>query len=162
MALIYNVYERENKIPNAKTPKVAVAYSRQIRQITTKELAEDISDRCTIHRADVVAVLDALSISAMHYLMNGFGVQLGELGSFSMRISCKSAPTIKEFKPELIKGAKVRYTPGKEMLGKLRENTFVNAISLTEAELAGKASTKPEAGSEEKPKNPAEGGNPVE
>ncbi len=77
MAFIYNVYERDNKIPNAKSPRVALAVSRQIRQISTKELAEDIADRCTVHRADVQAVLDALSISATSYLLNGFGVKLG-------------------------------------------------------------------------------------
>lgn len=107
MALIYNVYERENKIPNAKMPRMAVAYNRQIRQVSTKELADDIADRCPVHRVDVRAVLDALSLSATQYLLNGFGVQLGELGSFSMGIRCKAAPSLAEFKPEMITGAKV-------------------------------------------------------
>lgn len=137
MALIYNVYERSNKIPNAKMPRLATAYPKQIRQITTKELAEDIADRCTVHRADVVAVLDALSIAATGYLLNGFGVKLGELGSLSMRINCKAAPSIEEFKPELIKGAKVRYTPSKEMLGRIKMNGFVRAQDILEPSRSG-------------------------
>ncbi|MDD7438702.1 MAG: HU family DNA-binding protein [Bacteroidales bacterium] len=132
MALIYNVYERENKIPNAKMPRMAVAYNRQIRQVSTKELADDIADRCTVHRVDVRAVLDALSLSATQYLLNGFGVQLGELGSFSMRIRCKAAPSLAEFKPEMITGAKVYYTPSVEILNKIKSNGFVSAASLME------------------------------
>lgn len=144
MALIYNVYERENKIPNAKMPRIAVAYNRQIRQVTAKELAEDISDRCTVHRADVRAVLDALSLSATHFLLNGFGVHLGELGSLSMRIQCKAAPSLAEFKPEMITGAKVRYTPSVEMLGKIKSNGFVSAALLSDSTKASNVS-KPDA-----------------
>ncbi|MDO5017590.1 MAG: HU family DNA-binding protein [Porphyromonas sp.] len=133
MALIYNDYERDNKVPNAKTPRVAVAYTRQIRQVTTKELAEDISDRCTVHRADVYAVLDALSISATNYLVNGFGVKLGDLGSFSMRISCKAASTAEEFSQDLIKGAKIAFTPSKEILARVKQVSYVKGASLGES-----------------------------
>lgn len=155
MAFIYNVYERDNKIPNAKSPRVALAVSRQIRQISTKELAEDIADRCIVHRADVQAVLDALSISATSYLLNGFGVKLGELGSFSMRINCKSAPTMEEFTPDLIKGAKVRYTPSRDILARIKETGFVRGSSLSNGEVVAPA-PKPGA-AEDTPKDPNEG-----
>lgn len=143
MAFIYNVYERENKIPNAKNPRLALASSKQIRQISTKELAADISDRCTVHRADVQAVLEALSLSATSYLLNGFGVKLGELGSLSMRINCKAAPSLEEWKPDLIKGAKVRYTPSRDILAKIKENGFVRASSLSTPKSTAKAGNKP-------------------
>ncbi|OFO55252.1 hypothetical protein HMPREF3027_03580 [Porphyromonas sp. HMSC077F02] len=155
MAFIYNVYERDNKIPNAKSPRVAVATNRQIRQISTKELAEDIADRCTVHRADVQAVLDALSISATSYLLNGFGVKLGELGSFSMRINCKSAPTMEEFTPDLIKGAKVRYTPSRDILARIKETGFVRGSNLSNGKVVAPA-PKPGA-TEDTPKDPNEG-----
>lgn len=135
MAFIYTVYERENKTPLAKTPRVAIATSKQIKRITTKELAEDIADRCTVHRADVLAVLDALSVSATSFLLNGFGVRLGELGSLSMRINCKAAPSIEEFRPEMIKGAKIRFTPSSEILSKIKRNGFMNIATLSSSSL---------------------------
>ena len=156
MALIYNVYERANKTPNAKMPRIAVAYNRQIRQITTKELAEDIADRCTVHRADVNAVLDALSISATQFLLNGFGVKLGELGSFSMRIRCKAAPSIAEFKPEMITGARVYYKPSTEILTKVKANGYVLATVLTEP--TNDPKTKTPGKTEEPGVKPGEGG----
>lgn len=161
MAFIYNVYERENKIPNAKSPRVAVATNRQIRQISTKELAEDIADRCTVHRADVQAVLDALSISATSFLLNGFGVKLGELGSFSIRINCKAAPSLEEFTPDLITGAKVRYTPSRDILVKIKKNGFVRGATLANGNVVTPAPT-PKPGVEPAPNegegNSGEGG----
>lgn len=130
MAFIYNVYERENNIPHAKSPRIAVAYSRQIRQISTKELAKDISDRCTVHRADVYAMLEALSCSVTNYLLNGFGVKLGELGSFSISLRSKGAPSIAEFTPDMIEGARIRYTPSRDILNMVKENDFVRATAL--------------------------------
>lgn len=148
MAFIYTVYQRKNKSPLAKTEFSAIATSKQIKRVTTKELAEDIADRCTVHRADVVAVLDALSVSATSFLLNGFGVELGELGSLSMRINCKAAPTLEEFKPELIKGAKIRFTPSTEIKTRIKGNNFINFATLSAKE-AGKAETPvtPGAGS---------------
>lgn len=139
MAFTYKVIERKNTIPNAKTPKVAMAQAKMIGRVSTKELAEDIADRCTVHRADVVAVLDALSVSTMSFVTKGLGVQLGELGSFSLSVRGKSAPSKEEWKPELLRKARVRYTPSVEMKDRLSRVGFRNLEDLIE----GKASQKP-------------------
>ena len=140
MAFTYRVYERTNKIANAKTPKVAVAAAKMVGRVSTKELAEDIANRCTVHRADVLAVLDVLSTSAMHFLSMGQGVQLGELGSFALSIRGQSAPTKAEFKPELLQKAMVRYTPSVEMKNKLSSVGFMDIEQLLASK---KAATKP-------------------
>lgn len=129
---MYKVVERKNNIASAKTPKVAVAYAKMVGRVSTKQLAEDIADRCTVHRSDVMAVLDVLSTSAMSFLSKGMGVQLGALGSFSLSVRGKSAPSKEEWKPELVKKAVVRYTPGVEMRDKLSRVGFRNLEDLTE------------------------------
>lgn len=130
MAILYRVFERENKLAGAKTPKLAYATPKQVGVIKLKELAEDISDRCTVHRADVMAVLDVLSISTMSFLNKGLGVELGELGRFSIRMRSKSSATKEEFKPEMIRGAMIRYTPSVEMKSKLASCNFMSFESL--------------------------------
>lgn len=132
MAFTYRVIERKNTIANAKNPKAAFARAKMLGRVTTKELAEDISDRCTVHRADVVAVLDVMSISVMHYMSKGLGVQLGELGSFSLSVRGKSAATKKDWKPEMVHKAMVRYTPSSEMKTKLAKVGFRNLDDLVE------------------------------
>lgn len=126
MAIVYKVYERENKLPTAKNKTMAVAVPKQLGVIKLKELAEDIADRCTVHRADVLAVLDVLSVSTTSFLNKGFGVELGGLGHFGIRLKSKSAASREEFKPELIKGAMIRYTPSVEMKSKMAQSSFTN------------------------------------
>lgn len=155
MAFTYKVVERKNTIPNAKTPKVAVAHAKMIGRVSTKELAKDIADRCTVHRADVLAVLDVMSVSAMNFMSKGLGVQLGELGSFALSVRGKSAPTKAEWRPELLQRAVVRYTPSVEMKAKLSQVGFLNLEEIIEGKKSG---TNPGGGSSATPVNPGAGG----
>ena len=128
MAFIYNVYERDSRIPSIKEKygeKYATAQLRMIRQATMHELAEDIADRTTLHRADVMACLEVLPKSLAHYLTNGFGVDLGSLGSMSATCRCKPSSSEKDFTADLIKGARVRFTPGTEFKAAIAEAGFV-------------------------------------
>lgn len=135
MAIYYRVHERKNHLSKfgLGSEKLVSAQSKMLGVVTFKELAEDIANRCTLNRADVLAVLDALSVSAMSFLTKGFSVRLGELGSFSARLRCTSAPTREAFKPELIRKALVRYTPGVEMKSRLERVSFYNMEQLLQS-----------------------------
>ena len=132
MAIHYRVVERKNALPNAKRATFAYAVPKQVGRVNVKELAEDIADRTTLHRADVRAVLDVLSISAMSYLQKGFGVDLGDLGSFSIRLKNKTTLTKDEFGPANILKGRILYTPSVEMKEKLGKVAFSNIENLTE------------------------------
>lgn len=150
MAIVYRVYERENKLPTAKNKTLAVAVPKQLGVIKLKELAEDIADRCTVHRADVLAVLDVLSVSTTSFLNKGFGVELGGLGHFGIRLKSKSAVSRKEFKPELIRGAMIRYTPSVEMKAKMAQSSFTNYESYFGHKQEGDGDvTLPDGGADE-------------
>lgn len=156
MALRYRVYERENKLPNAKTPRVAVAVPKMMGQITLRELADDIADRCTVHRADVRAVLDVLSVSAVSYLTKGFGVDLGDLGSFAFRLRSKSAPTKAEFTADLVKRAMIRYTPSLEMKARMAATPVLNMEDLLKPKKSKAETTDPGAAEDPKPEAESE------
>ena len=57
--------------------------------VTTKEMAERISHACTLHKADVVAVLHALGHEVSEALLDGRTVQMDEIGSFSLKLGLK-------------------------------------------------------------------------
>ena len=57
--------------------------------VTTKEMAERISHACTLHKADVVAVLNALGHELSEALLDGRTVQIDEIGSFSLKLGLK-------------------------------------------------------------------------
>lgn len=162
MAFIYNVYERDSRIPSVKEKygdKYATAQLKMIRQITMRELAEDIADRTTLHRADVMACLEVLPKSLASYLTNGFGVDLGSLGSMSATCRSRATSSAKTFTPDLIKGARVRFTPGVEFKAAIEEAGFVRGELVGPLAMRRK-SAKP-AGSEEStptPNNPSKPG----
>lgn len=154
MALRYKVYERKNNLPNAKRNRVAVAYPKMIGRITLRELADDIADRCTVHRADVRAVLDVLSVSAMSFMTKGFGVDLGDMGSFSFRFRSKAADTKDAFEPELIKKALIHYTPSREMKARLATTSILDVEDLTASKSKKPGTSAPD------PATPGTGGEP--
>lgn len=158
MAILYRVFERENKFPGAKNPKLAYATPKQVGVIKLKELAEDISDRCTVHRADVMAVLDVLSISTISFLNKGLGVELGELGRFSIRMKSKSTASKDEFTPDLIRGAMIRYTPSVEMKSRLANCSFMSYESLFAKDKAPKKEEEVNDPGESVTPTPGEGG----
>lgn len=57
--------------------------------VTTKEMAERISHACTLHKADVVAVLHALGHELSEALLDGRTVQIDEIGSFGLKLGLK-------------------------------------------------------------------------
>ena len=57
--------------------------------VTTKEMAERISHACTLHKADVVAVLNALGDELKEALLDGRTVQMDEIGSFGLKLGLK-------------------------------------------------------------------------
>lgn len=163
MAFIYNVYERDSRIPSVKEKygeKYATAQLKMIRQITMRELAEDIADRTTLHRADVMACLEVLPKSLAHYLTNGFGVDLGSLGSMSATCRSQATPSAKTFTPDLIKGARVRFNPGVEFKAAISEAGFVRGELVGPLAMRGKAAKPAESGqstpSQPKEKDPSQ------
>ena len=57
--------------------------------VTTREMAERISHACTLHKADVVAVLSALGHELSRALLDGRTVQVDEIGSFNVKLGLK-------------------------------------------------------------------------
>ena len=165
MSFHYRVVEKQNALPNAKRATYAYASAKQIGRVGIKELAEDIADRTTLHRSDVRAVLDCLSISSMSMINKGLGVDLGELGSFSIRLKSKATEKKEDFLPSNIRSAQIRYTPSVEIKDKLKKLSLVNLATITEVKPSQPASPEEggtEGGNGEPGTDPGTGGTPEE
>ncbi len=89
---------------------------------TLAGLTRDIEKISTVSGADIRAVLYALVDVMVDSLAEGQVVRLGELGSLRVSISSEGMDTAEEVNASTIKGAKVIFTPGKDikkMLGNL-------------------------------------------
>ena len=95
--------------------------------VTTKEMAERISHACTLHKADVVAVLNALSYEMSEALLDGRTVQMDEIGSFSLKLGLKEPKYLDDrvtSQDVVVKG--VSFRPCKELKEALRGAEIVS------------------------------------
>ena len=95
--------------------------------VTTKEMAERISHACTLHKADVVAVLSALGHEMSEALLDGRTVQIDEIGSFSLKLRLKEPKYLEDrvtSNDVVVKG--VSFRPCKELKEALRGAEIVS------------------------------------
>ena len=75
-----------------------------------------------VNKAQTKAVVDALLQALVHYMELGYGVSLGQFGSFKPTFNSKTARSLKETTLETVKVKKIQFYPGgafKEMLSNL-------------------------------------------
>ena len=83
-------------------------------------MAERIQRSSTVNWADVVCVLRALQTEMIESFKKGEIVRLGNLGSFYVTLRSSGTLVLKDVKEGLIKGARVRFRPGKEIKNALK------------------------------------------
>ena len=113
MAVKYNVVER-GKPGDPAAPKKyypSVVSTGKTRQ---RALAKEVAEISTISAPDVAGTLEALLSQIPKELANGNIVDLGDFGSFRLRIQTDGSET-----PETVNAGKIRrvavtFTPGKE------------------------------------------------
>lgn len=103
--------------PTTETPEV-----RSLNLIT-----EEISQNCTLTRADIVACLAALQQVIINHLKDGRSVRLGDLGSFRLSMRGKGATTADDVKSDSIKSIRVLFTPS----GTLQSTFKVGATDIS-------------------------------
>lgn len=84
------------------------------------QIAAEISERCTVTRADAVGIINELEAQVKRALLDGNTVRLGSLGSFRMTVSALSVDTRDEVTADLVRSVRVRYTPSTWIKNKLQ------------------------------------------
>lgn len=105
---------RKNMMEKDK-PDMYYALAKSSGDIDIDEMAERIQRSSTVNWADVVCVLRALQTEMIESFKKGEIVRLGNLGSFYVTLRSAGALIQKDVKEGLIKGARVRFRPGKEI-----------------------------------------------
>ena len=92
--------------------------------VNVREMSERIQQSCTVHKADVQAVLLALEDVITDALKSGEIVRLGDLGTFQIGISSKGAATEEDYDVSLIKKARINFRPGLALTGVLTNLSY--------------------------------------
>lgn len=118
--------KRKSSLTGLWTP-VAVS----TRMVDMDYLADIISERSTVHAADIAAVLTALPEVISLCLAEGFSVQLGKLGSFNLLVECEKTgvKTPAEVSPRQITNVKVQFRPPRKKMwpgnGRKKQNMLL-------------------------------------
>ena len=142
----YSVVPRLSPRDKDASPKY-YAQAQASGDVSIREMSERIQQSCTVHKADVHAVLVALEDTMIDALKGGEIVRLGDLGTFQIGVSGKGALTEEDYTPSLIQKARINFRPGIALSGIL--------TSLSFSKVAKKAVKKTDENEEEQ--EPEEG-----
>ena len=114
MSVNYSIAMLANPQDRDAAPK-AYARAQISGEMSLKTLAKEVSGKCTVHYADVSAVLIATVETLLAALREGKQVDFGELGKFRLQITSKGSPTAEEFTAAHIKGVNIQFVPGEDL-----------------------------------------------
>ena len=107
------VYYRKTQDNRKNSTHKGQWYGRAVYQGTVNEydLAKSIEAKCTVHRADVVAVIIALIDEMSRALQSSLRVKLNGFGTFKMGLSSRPAETADKFTTDNIRKLHVLFQP---------------------------------------------------
>lgn len=114
---------RKNMMDKGK-PDMYYALAKSSGEIGIDEIAERIQRSSTVNWADVLCVLRALQTEMIDSFKKGEIVRLGDLGSFYITLQSTGTLVQKDVKEGLIKGARVRFRPGREISDALKTLSY--------------------------------------
>ena len=100
--------------------------------VNTKQIAEKITQRCTVTEPDVLAVINALETEIASNLAQSNRVVLDGFGSFKVGLTTAPADTAKKFTSNNIKGMHVIFQPYTEMDGGKRIKPMLRGVKTEE------------------------------
>lgn len=114
MPVNYSIAMLQNPQDKESSPK-AYAKSQINGEMSLKTLAREVAGKCTVHQADVSAVLIATVEVMLAALKEGKQVDFGELGKFRLQLSSKGALSAEDFTAANITGVNIQFIPGEDL-----------------------------------------------
>src|SRR5574344_163947 len=122
----------------SKTKGQYFGHAVMVDVVTTKELAKNMQENCTVKEIDILAVLNELVHTMEKELKNSRRVVLDGLGSFKLGLKGVGSATVDAYNvTKNIKGARVNFTPETEYdaASGTRTKRFVSNIEIKELPL---------------------------
>ena len=126
----YSVAARRNPMEKGTPPKYyACAQTNKV--VSLEEFARHIATHgCVYKRADIAAVLTMAVDCLREMLLNGYKIELGDMGSIYVSFSSEGTVTAKDFNPiHHIKAVNVNWERGVEFLD-LKESAEFRQVSI--------------------------------
>lgn len=118
MAFHYRIKTKRSGIGEKKAKYYAVPVRSG--EITTRQLAKDLSRMSSLSEGDVHAAIIGLSGLVEKYLQEGYSVRLDNLGLFSISATSDGFDTPEECTPHRVKANKICFRAEKELKSNLK------------------------------------------
>ena len=124
----FSTYLWKNPL-DENAPLMAYGKNQVTKVMSFDEFVKHISDHNGVFtRGTVKGVVCDTCVCLVEQLLNGNKVQFGELGIFSISITCDPAPSLKEFTADNIKVVNLLFTPGADFEN-LRSKAEFNLVA---------------------------------
>jgi len=111
LCMRYKFIERANPL-DKDAPKKLYAAPVYNGKIDKKQIADDLVLISSLSRGDISSVIENLLDSIPKYLLRGYSVQLGDLGTLRISFSSEGVDDPDSFHVGMIRGKKILFTPG--------------------------------------------------
>lgn len=123
MSITYKIIARKNP-QDVTLPAKFYAAVKANGSIGFEDLAELISEQCTVTDTDCLAVLNVLEKNVVRELKSGRIVRLGKLGNFQVSLSSEGLDTAEEVTAQAVTKSRILFRPAKKMRNLLQNLTF--------------------------------------
>ena len=114
MAILYKKYQNKNE--KSKTYGKWYGRALTINNVSTEDLAEEISASTTVTTTDVFAVLRALGTVIRQHLQNSESVTFDRIGTFRVGLKTTPADDVEKFTAQNVSGYRINYQPEKHFV----------------------------------------------
>ena len=120
-------------VTEAGIPKYYASIARESK-VDLRTLMDEISELNVTHAGSILAVLETFLSKVHYHLVNGRGVELGQLGTFYPSIKSQSSDSAEAVSRQNIKRLKVLFRPSKLLRDKLAVVKFEKLANDSPAE----------------------------
>ncbi len=124
MYIYYKVAERAQPGTKGGGKKQYIAMATKRQKVNLQELAEEISMKCTLSNADVIATITALEEAIVDNIKMGRSVELGSIGIITPQIKSETRDEAKKVNFKCIKEVKLSFRAGVKIKKQLRDCEF--------------------------------------
>ena len=131
----FSTYLWKNPL-DENAPLMAYGKNQVTKVMSFDEFVKHISDHNGVFtRGTVKGVVCDTCVCLVEQLLNGNKVQFGELGIFSISLTCDPAPSVKEFTAKNIKAVNILFAPGPDFENLINRAEF-NLVASRAAQVA--------------------------
>ncbi|MFA7082710.1 MAG: HU family DNA-binding protein [Bacteroidales bacterium] len=138
MGKTFDIWKRKFKDAGGQVVEKFYACPKTFMVFDEDDLAEEISQRCSLTQGDVIGAVSALSDVIKEKLMMGASVKLKGIGTFGVWVTSEGFDDPKDITAKKVKATKVTYKADRKLTDSIKDMKFETMPALPKGLIAKK------------------------